>query len=46
MQSEKNNGILMLVGLVFLLGLPVVVGHFTLHTETLPQLQADASAVK
>jgi hypothetical protein len=46
MKSEKNNGILMLVGLVFMLGLPVVIGHFTIHTETTPLLQADASVVK
>ena len=44
MQAQpKNNGILMLVGLVVLLALPVVIGHFTIKAATAETVSAVAT---
>ena len=42
MKSEKDNGILMLVGLVCLLALPVLIGHFTIKPAAAETIHAEA----
>lgn len=51
MKTESNitystGGYWMLVGLVLLIGLPPVVGHFFMNAEAAPSVHADASAAK
>ena len=43
MASKKDNGILMLVGLVFLLSAPVVIGHFVMQGAPKVAVQASAA---